>query len=315
MKKSPEQQQPMSTSTKIWISIFILISLLFISTITAAVLVGNNNVDANTAHIKVHGVITGDGSSGIFSSNSASSTEIVRELKKAKNDEQIKAVLLEINSPGGSPVASDEIAQAIKDVRAANKTVVALIREEGASGGYWIASATNHIVANRMSVTGSIGVIGSYMQFDKFLADWNVSYNRMVAGERKDIGDPFVNLDDTKKEFLQRKLDKLHTFFIEEVATNRNMSVKDVRDLADGEIYLGVEAKEVGLVDELGGQTEALNYIKKKIGVEPSLVVYEPDKTFMEELFGVVSPAKQPTLEDVARQQTVGSDSPQFQMR
>ncbi len=312
MKKQEPQQ---SIKTKIWISMFIMFGLLFISAICAAILIGSDNTSANTAHIKVIGVITSEDSSGLFSSSVASSTEIVRELEKARNDDSIKAVLLEINSPGGSPVASDEIAQAIKDVRSANKTVVALIREEGASGGYWVASASEHIIANRMSVTGSIGVIGSYMQFDRFLEHWNVTYNRMVSGNRKDIGDPFVNLDDTKKEFLQEKLDKLHEFFITEVATNRNMSRTVVRDLADGRIFLGVEAKEEGLVDELGGKTEALAYIKNKIGVEPELVTYEPEKTFMQELFGVISPAKQPTLEDVARQQTLESNSPQFMMR
>lgn len=312
MKKQEPQK---SIATKIWISMFIMLGLLFISAISAVILIGNDNISANTAHIKVVGVITADDSNGLFSSSSASSTEIVRELEKARDDDQIKAVLLEINSPGGSPVASDEIAVAVKQVRAANKTVVALIREEGASGGYWVASSTEHIVANRMSVTGSIGVIGSYMQFDRFLEHWNVTYNRMISGSKKDMGDPFVNLDDANKEFLQQKLDKLHEFFISEVATNRNMSSIIVRDLADGRIFLGVEAKEEGLVDELGGKTEALAYIKKKIGEDPELVTYEPEKTFMQELFGVISPAKQPTLEDVARQQTMQQSSPQFSMR
>ncbi len=313
MKKQEPQQQ--NFARKIWISMFIMFGLLFISAICAVLLIGSENTSANTAHIKVVGVITSEDGSGLFSDSTASSTEIVRELEKARDSEQIKAVLLEINSPGGSPVASDEIAVAVKQVRAANKTVVALIREEGASGGYWVASSTEHIVANRMSVTGSIGVIGSYMQFDRFLEHWNVTYNRMISGSKKDMGDPFVNLDDANKEFLQQKLDKLHEFFIIEVATNRNMSTVVVRDLADGRIFLGVEAKEEGLVDELGGKTEAIAYIKKKIGVEPELVEYAPEKTFMEELFGVVSPAKQPTLEDVARSQTMNSNSPQFMMK
>jgi protease-4 len=316
MKKTQPQNPPSTFATRLIVSILILFGLLVISTVVAFIMSGDNTLaDANTALITISGPITGDSDTGIWSAQSASSTEIVRELEQARDDSKIKAIILEINSPGGSPVATDEIAQAVKDARAHNKTVVAWIREEGASGGYWIASSSDHIVANRMSITGSIGVYGSYMQFDKFLQDWNVSYNRLVAGERKDIGDPFVNLDDAKRDFLQRKLDKLHMFFIEEVAHNRNMSVKDVQMLADGRIFLGVEAKEEGLVDELGGKPEAVAYVKRKIGADVTIVEYAPKKTFMEELFGVVSPQRTPTLEQLAQQRAVDANTLDLALR
>lgn len=203
----------------------------------------------------------------------------------------------------------------MKDVRAQNKTVVAWIREEGASGGYWIATTTNHIVANRMSITGSIGVYGSYLQFDQFLAHWNVTYNRLVAGDRKDLGDPFVNLTSEDKAFYQQKLDKLHSFFIEEVATNRNMSVANVTMLADGQIFLGVEAKEVGLVDELGGKNEATAYLEKRLGEKVELVDYTPKHSWIDDLLGLVGVQRQPDLTSLARDATLASSSPspQFQ--
>lgn len=316
MKKQETQHPPASFAARLLVSALILIGLLIICTVIAIIMAGDNQLaDGNTALIKVSGVIVSESDNGLWSGATASSTEIVRELEEARDDNAIHAVILEINSPGGSPVASDEIGQAIKSVRAANKTVVAWIREEGASGGYWIASSADHIIANRMSITGSIGVYGSYMQFDKFLADWNVSYNRLVSGERKDIGDPFVDLDNAKREFLQRKLDKLHTFFIDEVAANRNMSVKDVRTLADGRIFLGVEAKEEGLVDELGGKPETIAYIEKIIGTDVTIVEYAPQRSFMQELFGVVAPTKQPSLQDLAQQRAVESSGTQFALR
>jgi len=316
MKKSSDTQAPSSFATRLLVSILLLVGLLIVSTVIAVIMAGNDAfADANTALIKVSGAIVSDADTGLLGEATVSSTEAVRELEQARDDSNIKAVILEINSPGGSPVASDEIAQAVKDVRAHNKTVVAWIREEGASGGYWVASACDHIVANRMSVTGSIGVYGSYLQFDRFLDDWNVTYNRLVSGERKDIGDPFVNLTDDKKEFLQRKLDKLHDFFIVEVARNRNMSEDDVRLLADGQIFLGVEAKEEGLVDELGGKPEAIAYVKRKIGDDVTIVEYEPERTLLEEIFGIVAPGRQPTLQDLAAQRAAGTSTPQMALR
>jgi protease-4 len=299
MAKKNNDEQPFAR--KIWVSIFIIIGLLVVGTLIAAILTsGSESSDANTAIIKITGPISTESGSSVFSSGGASSTEIVRELQQARDDDNIKAVILEINSPGGSAVASDEIAQAVKAVRAENKTVVAWIREEGASGAYWVASSSDHIIANRMSITGSIGVISSYMQFDRFLARYNVSYNRLVAGNRKDIGDPFVNLTEENRRFMEAKLDRIHGFFIAEVAQNRNMSYDDVAKLADGQFFLGVEAKEAGLVDELGGKKEALAYVERRIGGKAKTVEYAPEKTFFEQIFGVFGKQRAPSVQDLA---------------
>jgi protease IV len=300
-----------STATRIWVSIFILISLLLIAMVVALVMgTDDDTVGANVAVIKIAGPITGDNDESLFAAYGTSSTDVVEQLERARDDASIKAVLLEINSPGGSAVASDEIGQAVKEVRAANKTVVAWVRESGASGAYWIASSSDHIVANRMSVTGSIGVISSYMEFDEFLDDWNVSYNRLIAGERKDIGDPFVNLTGERRAFLQHKLNRVHGFFIEEVARNRNMTEAQVRQIATGEFYLGIEAYELGLVDELGGKNEAIAYIEGRIGDEASLVEFEPEHGFFEEFFGIFGGAKQQTTLPVRRNQMLEESVP-----
>lgn len=241
----------------------------------------------NVALIPVEGEITGNGAQG-FGTSAVSSKDIVGFIEDAEEDPLIKVLLLEINSPGGSAVASDEIAAAVKR---ADKPVVALIREAGASGAYWIASASDHVIANRMSITGSIGVLSSYLEFSGLMQNYNVSYQRLVAGDKKDLGTPFRELTLQERVILQSKLDKIHNFFIEEVAANRNLEVSQVKKIATGEFFLGVEALELGLVDQLGGKEEAEEFIRTKYGLqEIDYVRYEPQVSFFELLSEIISP-------------------------
>lgn len=240
----------------------------------------------NVALISITGVITGDGGSYLGSSTISSKT-IVSFLKDANKKDKIKAVLLEINSGGGGAVASDEIASQVKKM---NKPVVALIREVGASGGYWIASASDHIIANRMSITGSIGVISSYLEFSDLMEKYGVNYERLVAGKYKDLGTSLKELKDEEKKILQSKLDTIHDFFIEEISINRQLSEEKVKKLATGEIFLGVEALNYGLIDELGDKNDAENYIKKLTGLkEIDYLTYSVKKGLLESLAGVIS--------------------------
>ncbi len=238
----------------------------------------------NVARIPITGIITAEGVSG-FGQAGASSTEIVEFIKKAEENPQVKVIIFEINSPGGSAVASDEIGQAI---RRSTKPTLAIIREVGASGGYWVASATDYIVANRMSITGSIGVISSYLEFSGLMEEYGVGYERLVAGDNKDIGIPFRQLNDEQRKLLQAKLDKIHDYFIEEIAANRNISKSKVRIAANGEFFLGVEALNLGLVDELGDMKVLENYLQKKYGLEEiSYINYQAEKGLLDILSGV----------------------------
>ncbi len=269
---------------RLWIIFVILGSLLIFSLIASVFFIsGNENLGYNTAVIPIQGEITTDGGSSIFN-DYASSTDLVQEIEKAKNDPNVKAIIFEINSPGGSPVATDEISEEIKSLKADNITTVAWIREEGASGAYWIASSTNHIVADRMSIVGSIGVYGSYLEYSGLLKDYNVTYERLVSGEYKDTGTPYRPLSSAEEALLQDKLDKLHGYFIEAVAENRNMSVDSVTKLATGEIFLGSEAKDNGLIDELGGKTEAQKYIESKLNITVTSKDFTQKKSFIESL-------------------------------
>ena len=240
----------------------------------------------NVALIPVDGVITADGSS-YFGRSTVSSQDIVGFLEEANDNIQIKAIVLEINSPGGSPVAADEIATAIKK---SNKPVIALIREVGASGGYWIASATSYIIANKMSITGSIGVTSSYLEFSGLMEKYGVGYERLIAGKYKDLGTPFKKLSAEETEILNKKLATLHTFFIQEIAHNRHLQESDVRNLATGEFYLGSEALQLGLVDELGDKHTAEEYLKQQYQLKDiSYARYEPKVGFLGLLRGVLS--------------------------
>jgi len=266
--------------------VIVIAVLLFLS--MCSLFLGYDSFLGNVAYIPVKGVITVDGSSSLLGADYASSENIVAFIEDAAEDPLIEAIVFDINSPGGSAVASDEIAQAIKR---ANKTTVAVIREVGASGGYWIASSTDHVVANRMSIVGSIGVISSYLEFSRLLDNYNVTYQRLVAGQYKDMGTPFKELTNEEREILQKKLDKIHGFFIDEIAENRGISHEQVKNMATGEFFLGVEGKEMGLIDELGDLKTAEKYLKEELGLERiDYLYYESKPTLWEALSQIMSP-------------------------
>ena len=259
---------------------FLFVPLLF------ALFGGQRIAVGNVALIPISGVITTDGSS-YLGQGTVSSQDIVQYIEEANDNNQIKVILLEINSPGGSAVASDEIASAVK---LTEKPVISLIREVGASGGYWIASATNHIIANRMSITGSIGVISSYLEFSGLMEKYGVSYERLVAGENKDLGTSFKKLTDEEKLILQKKLNTIQNFFIEEIAQNRGLEINQVKKLATGEFYLGVEALEYGLIDQLGDKDTVKEYLKEKTQLdEVDFVTYQTEVSFFDLVSGIFS--------------------------
>ena len=236
----------------------------------------------NVAVIEISGAIMGEASGY----GSAGSQDYVALLQQAHDDTSIEAIVLRINSPGGSAVASDEVAAMVQDIE---KPVVAQIREVGASGAYWIASSSDHIIANRMSITGSIGVIGSFFDFSGLMNDYNVSYQRFVSGDRKDLGSPFREMSDDERALLQSKLDGIHEYFILAVAENRGLDIETVRPLANGEFYLGVEALQNGLVDELGGDKEVIAWLTAQ-GVDPVFVEYATQPSLTDLFTGVEVP-------------------------
>ncbi len=271
---------------RLWQAVKIILGLIILSFVLSIIISlfiedDFDGLDGNVAVIEITGTILADEDVDFLFEDVTSSEDIRKLIRKADRNDGIKAIVLKINSPGGSAVASEEIA---REIQKTNKTTVAWIREIGTSGAYWIASSTDHVIANRMSITGSIGVIASYLGFSGFIAEHNVTYERLVSGNLKDIGSPFKEMTQEERVLFQKSLDSIHDYFVEEVAKNRNLKKRDVEKIATGQFFIGAEAKELGLVDELGGREEVIVYIGGKIGEEADFTSYETEKGFFESL-------------------------------
>lgn len=233
----------------------------------------------NVALIKIKGTIMPDRQSSLFSTDITSSPEIVAFIEAADKDPRIKAILFEINSPGGTAVASDEIVRAVKK---SSKYSVAWIREQGTSGAYWVASATDEIVASPLSITGSVGVLASYLEFSGLLNDYNITYQRVVGGKYKDIGSPFKKLTFAEEKIFQEAIDDLHKYFLNDVIENRGLNEESIKEVETAVFFTGVKAKELGLIDVLGGKEEAIELIETKIGEEARFVEYKRKAGFLD---------------------------------
>jgi protease-4 len=209
-------------------------------------------VGQKVAIIPVKGEITSGGCGGNIltgGTECADVSTIEQELTDADKDDSIRAIVLDINSGGGGVIPSKELATAVKNEK---KPVVACIGEEGASGAYYIASAADRIVADRNSITGSIGVIMSFDQVYGLYKKLGLNVTVIKSGNMKDIGSPYRPMTDGERADLQKMVDEIYSDFVSDVATNRNLSYEYVRSISDGSIYLGRDAKNLGLVDDLG---------------------------------------------------------------
>jgi protease-4 len=242
------------------------------------------------ALITVEGMITADSVSGggPFSAGTAGSVGIVKQIYQAMEDETVKGVLLRINSPGGSAAGSDEIYRAVRELRKSKK-VVASMGDVAASGGYYIASACDYIYANGATLTGSIGVIFSLVNWGEAADKLGISENSLHAGEYKDIGSPWRPMKDSERAEMQRLLDQVHSQFISAVDEGReNLDEAQVRKLATGMIFTGEEAASNGLIDAVGGMRAAETKLRELAGVSADTPV-EPlgSGSLWEELFGM----------------------------
>jgi protease-4 len=207
---------------------------------------------------------------GIISSvGSASPENIYRLVDKANEDFMTKGIIFVIDSPGGNVVSSREIAHIIKK---SEKPTVCLLGDMATSGAYWVSSACDKIVADPLTLTASIGVSASYLDFVGFLEKFGINYNRLVTGEYKDLGSPFKNLSEEERTWIMSSINRIHKVFIREISVNRNVSYEQIEKIADGRVLLGEDAIKLGLVDELGGLDTAKEIIDNIIGYETELV-------------------------------------------
>ncbi|MBI4400360.1 MAG: signal peptide peptidase SppA [Nitrospirae bacterium] len=207
--------------------------------------------------------------------------QTVGDLKKYGESHAVKAIVLRIDSPGGGVVPSQEIHDAVKRVRSKNsKAVVASMGTVAASGGYYIAAATDRIIANPGTLTGSIGVIMELANLEGLLKKIGVESVIVKSGRHKDIGSPLRKMSEEDRRILQSVMDDVHGQFIEAVAEGRSMDIREVQPLADGRIFTGRQAKDFKLVDELGDLDDAIKLAAEMVGIEGEPKVVEPRKRF-----------------------------------
>jgi len=193
----------------------------------------------------------------------SSSEDIVDTIFLAQNDPKIKAVMLSIDSHGGDGVAGEEIARALKSF---DKPTVAVIRSIGASAAYWASTGADKIYASKISDVGGIGVTASYLdESNKNIKD-GYTFVELSSAKYKDTGDPSKQLTQEERAILMSDLRKVHTVFVQDVATNRNLEISEVEKLANGLTYVGTDALDYGLIDEIGDMTSATKYLEEQIG-------------------------------------------------
>ena len=229
---------------------------------------------------------------------------VVGQLKKFADDSSIKAIILHVNSPGGGVAASEEIYREVKRVREEKKKqVVVSIETVGASGAYYIASASNKIYADRGSIVGSIGVIAEWVNYGDLLRWAKLKPEVLKVGALKDTGDPSRDMTPAERAYLQSLIDNMYGQFVQAVADGRHAKPDDIKAIADGRVWTGQEALPMHLIDQIGDFQTAVDETAKSVGIkgEPVLVHPEKDrKTLSDLLFGDISqwlPTKEKLLD------------------
>lgn len=297
---------------KVWLSIaqvlgsFIIVSVI---TIIALVLVVGKSPERSTnTEIVEKTLIQGSGdhkivvlplngeivsqdtdSSGFGLSSGLISTDTVLPVfEQLKQDASVKAVVLHINSPGGAVVATDELYRSAKELSDV-KPVIAVFRDVAASGGYYLAMASDRIIANPATITGSIGVITQTTQLEGLYEKIGVEINTFKSGEYKDIGSPNRPMTSAEQAIIQSVISDSYEQFVQAVANGRNWSVEKTRAVADGRIVSGKQALDLGLVDELGNLQTGIETARTLSGVSDASVVEYSLGGWLESVLGVRS--------------------------
>ncbi len=208
----------------------------------------------------------------------SSSQTITSQLVKFKKDEDIKAIILRINSPGGAVGPTQEIYREVRKTLPVKK-VIASMSTVAASGGYYVAAAANKIIAAPGTITGSIGVIMQFIQLEGLLDKIGVRFEVLKSGEFKDIGSPDRKMTERDRKMLNELIQDIQEQFVNGVAKGRNMPVEKVRKIADGRVFSGARAKELGLVDALGNFQDAVELAKEMAGIKGAVTLVYSKKS------------------------------------
>ncbi len=201
----------------------------------------------------------------------------VRELNQLAAQQEVDAIVYEIDSGGGAVVASKDVKRSIESV---DVPTVCRIRDVGASGAYLYSLGCDSIVADSASITGSIGVTSSYVEFSELMEDIGVNYVNITTGDRKELGSPFEEPDEEETELLHGKAEIIGDEFLEEVSDSRNLTDEQEELIGTGEIFLGSEAEELDLVDDLGGRNTAIQEAENLTGKDLTPVSIDRTPSF-----------------------------------
>lgn len=204
----------------------------------------------------------------------ASPETLRNQLRQAAEDRRVRAVVLEVDSPGGGVVPTDRMHESIQDFKEqTGKPVVVSMGTTAASGGYYIATAADRVFANESTLTGSLGVIFSYLNLTEAADEYGIQQEVVKSGPYKDIGSLTREPTEEELEILQAYVDEGYDQFVQVIVEGRDLPEKEVRELADGRVYSGQQAEALGLIDELGDLERAAEASRELAGVEEATVV------------------------------------------
>lgn len=240
---------------------------------------GSGKRGKKIALITVSGPITGGDGQGFWNTGGATAPSLMKQIRQATADAEVGAILLRIDSPGGSAAATQEIARELQRAKDNHIPVVVSMGDTAASGGYWLAVYGDTLFADPSTITGSIGVYMSYYDARGLSRKLGIREEKIKSGAHKDIFSPFRPMTAEEKQMTQDMVNEMYNQFVAVVAKERHMRPEKVRALADGRVYTGNRAKALGLVDRLGNYYDALAYTKKLVHTdaddEDCLVTYE----------------------------------------
>lgn len=255
---------------------------------------GRNKIVA----ISIEGIITDRAERGIFQYNPSLVASAKKQLKKAASDSKVKAVILEINSPGGSITATDILHNEIlKFKEETGKKVIVHMKGVAASGGYYIAAPADRIVAQPTTITGSIGVMMMLLNLEGLFKWAHVSQTIIKSGKFKDMGSSSRSLTDEEEKMLQEIVMEMYDRFVDVISEGRNMPKETVKALADGRVYTGRQALANGLIDSVGYMSDAIDAAKEEAGLTDAKIIRYRRKIGLSEfLLNTARNASRPTV-------------------
>lgn len=265
--------------------------------------------------IPVKGIITARSSKKYFYETPSMVDSLKDQLEQASEDDGVKAVILEIDSPGGGITASDIIHKEIIDFKErTGKKVIVSMQDVAASGGYYIAAAADKIIAHPTTITGSIGVIMPIINMADLVKKYGIEDISVTSGEMKNLASPFKKMTDRQRKILLDIVDEMHAVFMDVISKGRNMDIEDVRKLADGRIYTGAQALENGLVDQLGYNEDAILVAKEISGLKDATIIKYKKAFTLSEIFAVImnNLSRNRTIEIDLKGITIDDDTPRF---